>query len=55
MGHRVLVGFVSGSSYTSQGYVVINTLRPGTTGRHFADDIFKCTLLNEKFDIRYQI
>ena len=25
----------------------VNTLRPGQNGRHFADDIFKCVLLNE--------
>ena len=27
--------------------ILINTLRPKQHGRHFADDIFKCVLLNE--------
>ena len=27
--------------------VPVNTLRPRQNGRHFADDIFKCILLNE--------
>ena len=31
--------------YLSGGY--INTLRPRQTGRHFADDIFKCIFVNE--------
>ena len=27
--------------------IILNTLRPGQNGRHFADDIFKCIFLNE--------
>ena len=27
--------------------IIVNTLRPRQNGRHFADDIFKCILLNE--------
>ena len=30
---------------------IFNTLRPRQNGRHFADDIFKCIFLNEKFGI----
>ena len=29
------------------GKIVVNTLRPRQNGRHIADDIFKCILLNE--------
>ena len=40
-------------------HVVINqhidTLRPRQNGRHFADDIFKCILLNENFLILNKI
>ena len=28
----------------------INSSSPGQIGRHFADDIFKCILLNENSD-----
>ena len=31
----------------SQKIMHLNTLRPRQNGRHFADDIFKCILLNE--------
>ena len=30
-------------------------LPPGQNGRHFADDIFKCTFMNENFCISIQI
>ena len=33
----------------------LNTLRPGQNGRHFADDIFKCILLNENVWTSIQI
>ena len=33
----------------------INTLRPGQNGRHFADAIFKCILLNENVWISIKI
>ena len=33
----------------------VNTLRPTQSGRHFADDIFKCILLNENVWIRIKI
>ena len=33
----------------------LNTLRPRWNGRHFADDIFKCTSLNENFRILHKI
>ena len=34
---------------------LFNTLRPGQNGRHFADDIFKCTFLNENVWIPIKI
>ena len=34
---------------------VINTLRPGQNGRHFADDIFKCIFLDENVWIPIKI
>ena len=34
---------------------LINTLRPGQNGRHFADDIFKCIFLNENVWIPIKI
>ena len=33
----------------------LNTLRPRQNGRHFADDIFKCILLNENTSILINI
>ena len=27
--------------------IIINTMSPGQNGRHFSDDIFKCTFLNQ--------
>ena len=33
----------------------INTLRPRQNGRYFADDIFKCLLLNENTQISINI
>ena len=33
----------------------VNTLRPRQNGRHFADDIFKCTFLNENARISIKI
>ena len=32
--------------------LVFNTMRPRQNGRHFTDDIFKCTFLNEMFELR---
>ena len=32
-------------------HTTFNTLRPRQNGRHFADDIFKCTFLNENVSI----
>ena len=34
---------------------VVNTLRPGQNGRHFADDIFNCIFLNENVWIPIKI
>ena len=34
---------------------ILNTLRPGQNGRHFADDIFKCIFLNENVWISIKI
>ena len=34
---------------------VVNTLRPGHNERHFPDDIFKCTFLNENVSISIKI
>ena len=39
----------------SFGWVLLNTLRPGQNGRHFADNIFKCILLNENVWIPIKI
>ena len=33
----------------------INSSSPGQNGRHFADDIFKCIFVNEKFFILIEI
>ena len=33
----------------------INSSPPGQNGRHFADDIFKCIFMNEKFCILIRI
>ena len=34
---------------------VINSFPPGQNGRHFADDIFRCILMKEKFRILIKI
>ena len=34
---------------------LINSSPPGQNGRHFADDIFMCTLMNENFSILIRI
>ena len=34
-----------------QNHYWLNSSPPGQNGRHFADDIFKCTFVNEKFCI----
>ena len=34
---------------------VVNSSPPGQNGRYFADDIFRCTFVNEKFCISIQI
>ena len=36
---------------SNQDWRNIYSSRPGLTGRHFADDIFKCIFMNEKFCI----
>ena len=33
----------------------LNTLRPRQNGRYFADDIFRCNFVNEKFCILIKI
>ena len=33
----------------------INSFPSGQNGRHFADDVFKCIFVNEKFCISIQI
>ena len=38
-----------------QSSTLINPFTPRQNGRHFADDIFKCMLMNEKFCILIQI
>ena len=35
--------------------VFLTHLHPGQNGRHFADDIFRCIFVNEKFSIFIQI
>ena len=36
-------------------YLSINSSIPGQNDRHFADDIFECIFMNEKFDISIRI
>ena len=36
-------------------YIFSNSLRPRQNDRYFADDIFKCIYINEKFDISIRI
>ena len=36
-------------------FIMLNTLRPRQDGRHFPDDNFKCTFLNENVSIRIKI
>ena len=42
-------------SHSQVSIIVINTLRPRQNGRHFADYVFKCILLNENVWILLQI
>ena len=44
-----------GGSRMANLYLPFNTLRPRQNGTHFADNIFKCISLNEKFCILIQI
>ena len=37
------------------GLIVFNSSPPGQNGRHFADDIFGCIFVNEKFYILIKI
>ena len=49
---------IYGSSFkwvTSEHMLVINSSPPWTNDRHFADDIFRCIFVNEKFCILIQI
>ena len=39
----------------SLGQNQLNSSSPGQNGRHFADDIFKCNFVNEKFCISIRI
>ena len=34
---------------------IVNSSPPGQNGRHFADDIFRCIFVNEKFCIFIEI
>ena len=34
---------------------IVNSSRPGQNGHHFADDIFRCIFMNEKFSILIEI
>ena len=36
-------------------YIHLTNLPPGRNGRHFADDIFRCIFVSEKFDILIKI
>ena len=40
---------------TVKKIILLNTLRTGKNGRHFADDIFKCILLNQDVWISIKI
>ena len=44
-----------GHVMTARHYYFLNTLNPEQNGCHFADDIFKCNILNEKFRILIKI
>ena len=45
-----------GKAFTKQKQIwFINTLRPRQHGRHFPDDIFKCSFLNENVSIAIKI
>ena len=37
------------------GWLSVNSSPPGQNGRHFADDIFRCIFVNEKFYILIKI
>ena len=36
-------------------YILFNSSTPGQKGHHFADNIFRCIFMNEKFNILIQI
>ena len=48
-------------SFHASSFIIINSLTainsspPGQNGRHFADNLFKCILVNEKFCISIRI
>ena len=41
--------------FNNRQAILVNTLRPWQNGRHFADDISKCTFLNENVSIAINI
>ena len=49
----VIIALYTGSSLLQKQ--AINSSPPGQNGRHFADDIFKCIFMNEKFCISIKI
>ena len=43
------------SSFVKSYYETFNSSPPERNGRHFADDIFRCIFVNEKFCLLIQI
>ena len=52
---KFIVSNVSAQDISRHNDDQLNTLRPRRTGSHFADDIFKCILLNGNLRISIQI
>ena len=55
MSHLILVEPASFKHGIFMAYQWINSLRPRQNRRHFADDIFKCILLNENVRISIEV
>ena len=54
--HMMQVGIIKNKQFSSvigiiQSFGCLNSSPPGQNGRHFADDIFRCNFVNEKFCI----
>ena len=49
------IDYMGGLNQCYDNFYKINSSPPGQNGRHFADDIFRCILVNEKFCILIKI